>query len=239
MFRHQLLAAFALTILSTASSAQTFATINGRAVSCREATAYRDGELLRGFVLLESQSEVERDVRRKETVEELEKHIRKVRADWAKKSADLKRKMALSFATYVVATTVKLYGDSAIRRSDISAIDKRYAEVVLARSVDLQKTLIDTGFGSPPSLASIAGLPLGTILGAFPQGRTAATIFEAGTTGIDVAVLYGDLKIGEADTFNEIAALERALKTVSERMTNIRRESFLKIKRDIDQVCSN
>jgi hypothetical protein len=146
--------------------------------------------------------------------------------------------LALSFTTFLIATAVKKYGEAAIKRTGIEDIDKKYAEFAFGRSVDLQKMLIDTGFGSPPGPASVVSLPLGATLDAFPQGKSAAVIYEIGTNGIEIAALYGDLRIANAETYGEIATLENAMKTVSQRVTSVRREAFLRIKGEIDKECA-
>lgn len=236
-FLHYSLIAIASVAIVPAASAQTFATINGKTVTCKEAFAFRDGPLYQGVVLLESKDEAERDLRRKEVIAELTAQIDKLRADWDQKSATLKKEIAVNLATYAATSTIKYFAKASIAKSGISPTDKQYAEAAMARSVDIQGVLVSSAFKVTPDAASLANLPLGTLALAVPAVAPAAAIYEIGTTGISVAVSYGDLKIGSAETYAQIAELEKAIRKVAERTTNVRRQAFFKIKEEIDTKC--
>ena len=53
---------------------------------------------------------------------------------------------------------VKKSANSTIE-SSTDAATKQYAKAAMERSVELQKTLVDTAFQNPPSAASVVGLP--------------------------------------------------------------------------------
>lgn len=226
-----------LALSAPASFGKDFATIRGKIVTCAEAFAYRDGPLFHGFQMLTSKDETERDVRRKAAIAELSKHVEKLRKDWNTKSAEQKKRLYSSLATFTLAEVVKKYGKAMIEQPGGDAATKRYAQIAIERSVDLQKTLVDTAFQSPPGAASLAGLPLGTLALAVPQLQLGAKVYEYGVFGIDALAMLGDLYLINEEYPKQIEQLEAAIQTVVSRSTDLKIAALNKVKNDIDKVC--
>ncbi|WP_315718548.1 MULTISPECIES: hypothetical protein [unclassified Bradyrhizobium] len=235
----RLLALTALVLLVGAvpASAKNFATINGKVVTCEQAFAYRDGALFRSFTMLSSDDETEREKRRKAAVADLSNQIADLKTKWNQSSADSRKKLAASITTYALATVIKKAGESTVASGTADRVTKEYAKVAMDRSVEMQKTLVDTAFGNPPSAASVAGLPFGTLAMVIPQLQLGAKIYEIGVFGIESAALIGDWYLNSFDYSQQIDQLEAAIRLIISRSVAVKTAEFMKIKNDIDAAC--
>ena len=220
------------------ASAKNFATIKGQVVTCDQAFAYRDGALFRSFTMLSSPDETEREKRRKAAVADLSNHIASLKTKWNQSSVDSRRKLAVGVTTFFLAAVIKKSGEATIASGTADQVTKDYAKVAMDRSVEMQKTLVETGFGNPPSAASVAGMPFGTLALVIPQLRVGAKIYEIGVFGIESLTLIGDWYLDSFDYAQQIDQLEAAIKLIVSRSVAVKTTEFMKIKNDIDAACS-
>lgn len=220
------------------ASAKNFATIKGQVVTCEQAFAYRDGALFRSFTMLSSADEAEREKRRKAAVADLSSHIANLKTKWNQSSADSRKKLAVGVTTFFLAAVIKKSGEATIASGAADQATKNYAKVAMDRSIEMQKTLVETGFGNPPSAASIAGMPFGTLAIVIPQLQLGAKIYEIGVFGIESAALVGDWYLNNFDYSQQIEQLEAAIRLIVSRSVAVKTAEFMKIKNDIDATCS-
>jgi hypothetical protein len=231
------LIALALLLGAVPASAKNFATINGKVVTCDEAFAYRDGTLYRSFAMLSSADETEREKRRKAAVADLSGHIAGLKTKWNESSAASRKKLAVGVTTFFLAAVIKKAGESTIASGTADQVTKNYAKVAMDRSIEMQKTLVETGFGNPPSAASVAGMPFGTLAMVIPQLQLGAKVYEIGVFGIESAALVGDWYLNNFDYSQQIDQLEAAIRLIVSRSVAVKTSEFMKIKNDIDAAC--
>lgn len=224
-----------------AAPATTIQLPSGKSISCDQAKKYLGASYQPGLLILLPKDQQDAQARRAAITAETIKHIDDLKKEWSKQQAAQRKKMRDSFYWYIASLAVKLGSAKALKSSNLSEIDKKYAEVAAEKSQQSAELVVKAGFKKEISKEEVAVMPAGSILTILSTaGKVSGWwgyVLDGGMFGIEMASLYGDAYLTDEQFGAQIAQLDKLALTLAERITQNNKAAVDAFKKQIDDKC--
>lgn len=209
---------------------------SGRQISCTEAWKIRDGVVGPGAKILLAKDDADRQARRAKILEETKVHIAKMKADWAKKSAEEQKTLWREVAWVTALNAIKWKAQHDAGRG-LSDVDKKMAAELASRSVSLLDFVAKGTILNQVSSQDVILMPISTLIGIATKGSWPGIVLDVGVGAINVAALAGDVSLTNASFSGQIEQLEKLAETLAERMTSTNAAALQSLESEIKKSC--